>query len=256
MPEQPSHDPAAAPPSLDEVRREPFYEKDLAQMARASNYLQWQFDLIKPYVTGDTLEIGGGIGNFTTRLASVANQLVSIEPNAYCYRQLDKSVVGINNIKIFKCVAEELDSHLGPARKFDTVVCMNVLEHIADDRSATASFARYLKPGGRLILQIPALSFLFGEIDRRLGHYRRYNKDSAAALFTNCGLRPVKLRYFNFAGVWAWLWNAHVTKAISQSDLQIRIFDKGIVPWLATVEHLLPPPVGQCLLAIGEKTSN
>lgn len=243
------------PPSLDEVRAEPFYEKDLAQMARALNYLKWQFDLIAPYVQGNTLEIGGGIGNFTTRLAKRATQVVSVEPNAYCYKRLNESVAGQTNIRVFDCVAEELETRLGPDSRFDTVVCMNVLEHIADDLKATATFARYLKPGGRLILQIPALGFLFGEIDRKLGHYRRYSKQSARTLLYACELRPVRLRYFNFVGVWAWLWNAHATKATTQSDFQIKVFDRGIVPWLSVLERVVPPPMGQCLLAIAEKTS-
>jgi SAM-dependent methyltransferase len=243
------------PPSLDEVRSEPFYEKDLEQMARAVNYLQWQYDLIAPHISGSTLEIGGGIGNFTRKLARDASRVVSIEPNSFCYQRLHTSVAAVANIQTFECVAEELTEHIGPTDKFDTVVCLNVLEHIADDLGATMSFAQHLKPGGKLVLQIPALGFLFGEIDRRLGHYRRYNKNMARELFARAGLIPVQLRYFNFIGAWAWLWNAHVTKAMTQSDFQIKIFDQGVVPWTSILERVVHPPLGQCLLAVAKKPS-
>jgi SAM-dependent methyltransferase len=130
---------------------------------------------------------------------------------------------------------------------------MNVLEHIKDDEAAVRAFSRLLRPGGALVLLVPAAPWLYGEIDKRLGHYRRYSKPSARALMEKAGLRVVALRYFNFIGLWAWWWNARVTRQLTQSDLQICLFDNLIVPWQARLESILPPPLGQSLLVVARK---
>jgi hypothetical protein len=130
---------------------------------------------------------------------------------------------------------------------------MNVLEHLQDDAAAVRLFTMRLKPGGHLVLLIPAAPWAFGEIDKRLGHYRRYSKQSAAAVIRKAGLGLVKMRYFNFIGVWGWWWNARVARSASQSGFQIRIFDRYIVPWLSRLEALVPPCFGQSLMVAARK---
>lgn len=222
-------------------------------MARAHNYRRWQFRLIAPYVHGQVLEVGGGIGNFTADLAAAAQAVVSLEPNAACHAQLTERTRTLSNVTVFNTSAEELERHVAPGYQADTVVCMNVLEHIQDDEAAVRTFSRQLKVGGKLVLLIPAAPWAFGDIDRRLGHYRRYSKASARLLMQKTSLTVVALRYFNFIGLWGWLWNTRVTRRQSQSDGQILVFDRFIVPWLSRLEGLLPPPVGQSLLVVGRK---
>jgi SAM-dependent methyltransferase len=142
---------------------------------------------------------------------------------------------------------------MGADYQADTVVCMNVLEHLEDDELAVNTFSKRLAPGGLLVLLIPAVPWLFGEIDRRLGHYRRYSKGSAAALMRKTGMTMVRMRYFNFIGVWGWLWNARVAKSLTQSDGQIHFFDNYIVPWESRLEKVIAPPVGQSLLVVARK---
>jgi hypothetical protein len=90
----------------------------------------------------------------------------------------------------------------------------------------------------------------FGEIDRRLGHYRRYTKGLIRRLLDVTGWRTVHLRYFNTVGLLGWLWNTKVAIKTTQSDQQIRVFDRCVVPVLSTLEAILRPPFGQCLLAV------
>ena len=222
-------------------------------MARANNYRRWQFRMIEPYLRGNILEIGGGIGNFTPELARAGESVVSIEPNEHCHRQLVEKTRSLPNTKVYNLTAEALDGQLAADYQADTAVCMNVLEHLKDDEAAVRTFSRRLKTGGVLVLLVPAVPWLFGEIDRRLGHYRRYSKTSARALIARCGLGLVKARYFNFVGVWGWWWNARVTKSLTQSDAQIRLFDGWIVPWLSKIEAMVPPPIGQSLLVVARK---
>jgi 2-polyprenyl-3-methyl-5-hydroxy-6-metoxy-1,4-benzoquinol methylase len=236
-----------------EIEEDPFFAMDLAQMAKARNYMAWQFQLIKPYLGRSILEIGGGIGNFTTRLADCADQVISIEPNQHCFAKLVEKTAHLNNVTAHHTTAEDLADLIPEGYKADTIVCMNVLEHLKDDVLAINTFCRYLKSGGNLVLINPAVPWIFGVIDRKLGHYRRYSKQSTLDLLAATGLKPVELHYFNFIGVWAWWWNARVAKAETQSNFQIKFFDKLIVPIASRLEALVPLPVGQSLLVVAEK---
>ncbi len=235
------------------IEEDPFFARDLEQMARAANYRRWQLRLIAPHIKGRVLEIGGGIGNFTPDLARLAESVISLEPNAYCHRRLLENTRSLGNVTVYNITAEVLDRQIAADYLADTVVCMNVLEHLRDDAAAVATFSKRLRPGGTLVLLIPAVPWLFGEIDRRLGHYRRYSRRSARALMVRTGLTPLKLRYFNFIGVWGWLWNARVARSRTQNDAQIHIFDNYIVPWQAWLEALMAPPLGQSLLVVARK---
>ena len=164
------------------IEADPFFAQDLRQMAKAVNYRQWQFKLVSPYLSRKVLEVGGGIGNFTLDLARVADSVVSVEPNNYCYAQLVEKTRGMPNVKIYNITAEALDRFMGADYQADTVVCMNVLEHLENDELAVNTFSKRLRPGGLLVLLIPAGPWLFGEIDRRLGHYRRYSKRQRARI--------------------------------------------------------------------------
>lgn len=235
------------------IEADPFFAQDLLQMAKANNYRRWQFQMIVPYIKGRVLEIGGGIGNFTPAIARVADSVVSIEPNAYCHSQLIEKTHRMPNVKVYNITAESLDRQVAADYEADAVVCMNVLEHIEDDEAAVKLFSKRLRPGGFLVLLIPAVPWVFGEIDRRLGHYRRYSKGSVRELMRKTGMTLSRLRYFNFIGVWGWLWNTRVAKAATQSDRQIHFFDNYIVPWESRLEKFIPPPVGQSLLAVARK---
>ncbi len=238
------------------IEVDPFFAQDLAQMAKARNYHRWQVRIIAPFVKGKILEVGGGIGNFTPELARLGSEVISLEPNEYCSRQLVEKTKGLANVQVVKTTAENLEAHVPADYQADTVVCMNVLEHIQDDVAAVRTFARRLKVGGTLVLLIPALPWLFGEIDRRLGHYRRYTKKTARAALREAGFETITLRYFNFIGLWGWFWNTQVTKRLTQSDGQIRVFDGLIVPWQSRLESVLPPPIGQSLLVVGQKCAS
>jgi SAM-dependent methyltransferase len=241
------------PTSQFSVEADPFFAEDLRQMARAVNYRRWQFNMIAPYVRGRVLEVGGGIGNFTADLARAAESVVSIEPNQHCYNQLVEKTRALPNVTALNVSAESLSGHLPPEFGADTVVCMNVLEHIQDDVAAVGAFTRLLKPGGRLVLLVPAVSAAFGFIDEQLGHFRRYSRRGLKALLIEAGFAPEKIRFFNFIGLWAWWWNARFARREKQSDAQIYFFDRFLVPPLSFIERILPVPTGQSLLAVGRK---
>lgn len=235
------------------VEIDPFFAEDLRQMERAVNYRQWQFDMVSPFIHGRVLEIGGGIGNFTAQLATVAQSVVSIEPNAYCHRQLLEKTGGITNVVAHRATVESLDTVVPAAEKFETIILMNVLEHIQDDTAVLAALRERLAAGGRLVVLVPAGPWAFGTTDERLGHYRRYSKGYARRLFGGLGLELEFMRYYNFIGIWGWWWNAKLNRRATQSDGQIRFFDRFLVPIFSPVEKLIRPPVGQSILIVGRR---
>lgn len=232
------------------VELDPFFAEDLRQMERAENYRRWQFDMVAPFIGGRVMEVGGGIGNFTPQLASIAKTLVSIEPNEYCFRQLKKKIQLLPNVSAHRATVETLNTVVASGMKFDSIVMMNVLEHIQDDRSVLAALQTQLAPGGRLVVLVPAGNWAFGRTDERLGHYRRYDKAYARLLCGGLGLEIDFMRYYNFIGIWGWWWNAKFAKRANQSDAQIRFFDRYLVPVISRVERFLRPPVGQSILII------
>ncbi len=233
---------------------DPFFAEDLQQMAKAANYRRWQFSVISPYLKGKVLEVGGGIGNFTADLARVAESVLSIEPSQHCYQQLVENTRSLPNVTTLNTTAEALLSHVPPGYQADTLVCMNVLEHIQDDAAAVDTFTRLLAKEGRLVLLVPAVPAAFGRIDQRLGHYRRYSKAGLAALMKAKGLAIERVGYFNLVGLLGWWWNARFGHRDKQSDSQIRFFDRLLVPWLSRFERLVPAPIGQSLLAVARRT--
>ena len=235
------------------VEVDPFYVEDLRQMARAQNYQRWQFQMVAPFLRGEVLEVGGGIGNFTPQLAGVAQFLTSLEPNEYCFNQLREKVAPLKNVAVHRVTVEGLQQVIPPGKKFNAVVMMNVLEHIKDDRAVLAELKKLLAPDGCIVVLVPAGQWAFGAVDVRLGHYRRYTKASARQLAAGLQLELETLRYYNFVGIWGWWWNARFAKRMNQSDAQIRLFDGWIVPVLSRLEKYLRPPVGQSLLFVAHQ---
>ena len=235
------------------IEEDPFYVADLLQMQKAENYRRWQFEMVSPWIKGRLLEVGGGIGNFTPELAGVASRVTSLEPNAYCHARLLEKTKGLPNVQVLNVTAEALFNQLSPTDAFDTIILMNVLEHIKDDEAVLRQLKQRLAPNGRIVVLVPAGPWAFGSTDERLGHYRRYSKTSARALMKRLSLEVEKLRYYNFIGVWAWWWNGKVTRRESQNDGQNHLFDNYFVPLISRIEKVLPPPLGQSVLVVGRQ---
>lgn len=222
---------------------------DQRLMTRARNYLAWQARLVRPALGRRVLEVGCGIGNFTAELLD-RDEIVAIDADPACVALLAERAPRVNGF-----VREVGADSIADLARFrpDSCLFINALEHIEHDRQAMHDVAEILEPGGVVILLAPAFQGLHGPIDRNLGHYRRYSRAGIRGLADAAGLRVAKLHYVNFPGFFGWWINARVLQLEAQSQSQIDIFDRWIVPGMSRVEALIRPPLGLSLFAVLEK---
>lgn len=226
--------------------------RDQRRMEAASRYFRWQYELAEHEIGQRVLEVGCGVGN-VTKVLQGRELLYGIDVEPECVAGRNRRFAGTAGV-----VSECLDV-LDPAflslaeHRFDSVVCLNVLEHISDDRKALAHMRAVLQPGGKVILIIPAFESLYGPIDSKLGHYRRYSKKQIHELARSHGFDLTVAHYMNFVGFFGWWLNAHVLRKTEQSESQIAFFDSWIVPVQAAAERIVHPPCGQSIFAILRK---
>lgn len=217
----------------------------LERLEGASNYAGWIFSHVEPYLGVEVLEVGAGHGTITGLMAQQAKRLVASDLSERCAAILRMRFQADSSVEILHGSISEA-AERGP---FDAVVLINVLEHIEDDDGALRDIAAVLKPGGRIILWVPALPMLYGEFDRKVGHFRRYRKPGLRHKLTHAGYDVQDIRYVNAVGSLAWLLSARLLGKSPNRKASLRIFDRYLVPVLSTVERRAHPPFGQSLFA-------
>ena len=224
--------------------------EDQRRMSAAKNYFAWQAAMVKPALGRRVVEVGCGIGNFTGFLFD-RELVVALDSEPDCLAELQQRFPGRRNLH--PICGEATDLRRLASFRPDSCVCLNVLEHVSDDRAALRQMASILPGGGKIALLLPAFPALFGPMDHNLGHHRRYRRRGVAALAKDAGLLIETLRYMNLPGFFGWWTNSHILKRQEQSPLQIRIFDRCLVPVLSRLEKFAPPPFGQSVFAVLQK---
>jgi SAM-dependent methyltransferase len=207
------------------------------------------------YLGQRIIEMGAGIGNFT-ELFLDREVIIAVDNRKECVEYMKKRFSGTGN---FIPVGIDIsDPDILSLRRYrpDTIVCINVLEHVKDDVVALFYMSEILKEGGRLILIVPAFRFLYGSIDCLLGHYRRYGREELISRLCAAGFEIKEVSFMNSIAVIGWFLNSRILKRKEESLAQVLFFDRFVVPWLMTVEKLIKPPFGLSLIAIGEKKGN
>lgn len=232
-----------------------FVVEDQALMDAAVNYNQWLYSLIAPWLKGNTLEIGSGIGNITMYILGAAKNVrsltcIDINPNCCGYLRQQSRLIP-HEIKLGVINTDFMDMPM--TEKFDSIFSFNVLEHIKDDAAALRKMKDLLNPGGKILGFVPAIKGLYGSIDKKLNHYRRYSKRDLVDKIAKSGLDIIHIRYYNAIGVLGWFLNNRVMKIQSQKKKQIAFFDKYILPIQRNFESLVNLPFGQNLFFIARK---
>ena len=226
--------------------------EDQERMARAKNYFAWQGRLVTRELGRRVVEVGCGIGNFTGALLD-RDMVIALDRDPNCTDRLRERYPNRANLHVVTCDAGNYAFSGLAGFCPDSCVCLNVLEHIQDDRAAVAGMASVLTPGGVIVLLLPAFPFLFGPIDKNLGHHRRYTRQSIGSLAAAAGLRIKKAHYMNVCGFFGWWANSHIFRREAQSGGQIQFFDRYVVPIMSRLESTVPPPFGQSLFVVLEK---
>jgi glycosyltransferase involved in cell wall biosynthesis len=221
----------------------------LENLDHATNYIDWVAGHFAPHVRGRVLEVGAGHGTFSPLLAERATELVITDPSERAAEILrsrfgDRDDVVVATEDLERAVAR------GP---FDSIVLINVLEHIHDDEKALVQLREALAPGGTLCVYVPAFEVLYSDFDRQIGHYRRYTTATLERRLRDAGLDPVDAYYVNAAGFAAWLVTARLLGRTPTSSRLVSIYDRGAVPVMRAVEERVRPPFGQSLVSISRR---
>ena len=225
---------------------------DLESLAGMTNYYAWIMQTFAPYVSGKVVEYGAGSGNVSERLLPMAGHLTLVEPSNFLIAPLRSRFVDSAHVAVAGATLEE---HVASTadETFDTVVLVNVLEHIEADRAALANMIRILKPGGHILVFVPAMQWLMSELDRIHGHFRRYHKADLIAKVQTAGAQVAQCRYFDMLGVGPWLLLHKVFGVTTFNRPMILFHDKYVVPVSRAIEGILPPPFGKNLILVARK---
>lgn len=212
---------------------------------------QWLYEEISPYLGQRILEIGCGLGNFARHLTDRSFYL-GTEISAESIEEVRGVFIDHPNMQ-FAVADATADSFTAFGRhEIDTIFSLNVFEHIEDHEAALRNAVQVLRPGGHLILVVPAHMWLYGTIDRAIGHYRRYNKGMLTALYQQVGLTCLNQKYINALGALGWWANGRLRREETPPSGQLRLFNR-VVPMIKWAERTVPPPFGISVLAVGKK---
>jgi glycosyltransferase involved in cell wall biosynthesis len=210
----------------------------LARLNRAPRFTQWMADTIRPYLGERVLEIGAGIGNLTSNLVPRREYWAS-DINPQYLDRLQK----LKQTRPYLQV-QYTDASAGttyPERQFDTVICLNVVEHLEDDVNALRNIRAALEDNGRAIILVPNGPNLYGSLDRVLGHYRRYTRQQLIEVCEQAGFRVEKVLKFNRVGAPGWWWNGRVMKQTTFGFWQIKLLN-ALLPIVRPIDRFLPFP--------------
>lgn len=227
---------------------------ELELFERARNWKSYFSGQIKPHIQGKVLEAGAGIGTTTHYLnPSKANSWVLLEPDPDMVKVLKKkksSGVFPDHTVILQGTIETLS-----APEFDTILYIDVLEHIEKDREELQKASELLLPGGKLIVLSPAFHQLYSPFDKAIGHFRRYDKKTLKAIAPG-SLRLIRMRYLDIVGMILSWGNRWITRKPYPGKGQIHFWDRFLVPLSRILDGLTGFSLGRSILAVWEKEKN
>ncbi len=228
----------------------------LQRLSIANRYNKWMYDSIKRFCFDPLLEIGSGIGSISGFFIDDEQKIMlsdtEVEFCNFLSREFqdNSNLLGIVKIDL---VHKDFDSvysnHFG---KFSSVFSLNVVEHIDDDNLALKNAAKFLKPGGNLVILVPAYQILFNSIDRSLGHFRRYTKSGLTSLFKQNDFEIIHKKYFNLVGIIAWLISGAIQNNKSIPPGQLKLYN-FFVPLFKMIDKMIFHSAGLSVIVTGRK---
>jgi len=223
----------------------------LQALSRAVRFNRWMAETIRPYVGERVLEIGAGTGNLTRVLLPRVKSYVASDIDQEHLARLSNRFVHRPNLQVRRCDLSNPADFAGIAESMDTVVCLNVLEHIEDDMQALRNIHSALSTGGRAIILVPHGQEIFGTLDSALGHFRRYSHATLQQRLEEAGFRVEAILDFNRISRPGWYVSGKILKRRTLSPVQMTLFDKLVWLWRRIDGPLPWPPTS--IIAIATK---
>jgi 2-polyprenyl-3-methyl-5-hydroxy-6-metoxy-1,4-benzoquinol methylase len=226
------------------------YELDL--FAAVKNWKSYWSSRIRPYVSGDVLEVGAGIGSNTGLLSpGTSGRWVCMEPDPNLSANLGENLKKMDGTREYQSVCGTLSS-LDPNETFDTIIYIDVLEHIENDAAELAMASQRLRPGGCVVVLSPAHQWLYTPFDAAIGHFRRYNRASLRKA-SPLGMKTETIFYLDACGIAASSMNQLFLRQSMPTAEQLKIWDSWIVPVSRVVDPILGYSVGKSIVGVWRK---
>jgi len=233
----------------------PYVGEELELFANAVNWKRYVYGQIRSALRGHVLEVGAGLGG-TTRVFCTreAKTWTALEPDESLANQM-RRVAERSPYPVPVRVVTGTVAALAPTDRYDAILYMDVLEHIEDDRGELCRSVAHLREGGAIIALSPAHPWLFSPFDARIGHHRRYTRDSMAAI-SPPGCHIERLVYLDTVGIVASATNRFFLKQADPTISQVRFWDRCIVPVSRLVDPVLGYRFGKSVLVVWRRSQS
>lgn len=229
--------------------------KDLEAMSFAVNYHKWILDEFRPFLGKRLVEVGAGTGSFSELLLEESiESLTVIEPSEmFDFLKQNVSQTDKADVKLFQNIFANVCDQIASEQKPDSILYINVLEHIEDDSFELSKIHQTLADNGKCFIFVPALMSLYGEFDRKIGHFRRYSKTELEEKCKKAGFKIIKSKYFDLSGIIPWWIKYKLFKSDSLESGAVTLYDKIAIPFISRFEKIIPAIVGKNILLIAER---
>jgi SAM-dependent methyltransferase len=231
----------------------------LKTISASRHFNQWMYESIQPFLKGNVLEIGSGIGNIT-EFAIRDNLRITASDirEGYCdiLRNRFKGTEKTLEIVKIDIVHPDFDIiYRSLFEKFDAIFALNIVEHVQNDALAVQNCRKLLKTGGNLIILVPAYPKLYNNFDKELKHFRRYNSQELQHVLTKNGFTIYRSKYFNFAGILGWWLNGSIFKKKIIPEKQMQLFD-FLVPFFRLIDKMICNKAGLSVIAVAIRNTS
>ena len=218
----------------------------LESLAGAVNYNDWLISLAAPYLGDWPIELGSGLGDYAQSwLGAGVPRITVTEIDRVRLNRLATRFAGDPRVEV-----TSFDIQAPPEREHSALVAFNVLEHIEDDVAALRAAHALVRPGGLVVMFVPAFGFAMSGFDRRVGHFRRYTVAGLRRAFTLAELDVVEARYVNLPGLAAWFVGMRLLRMAPGEGPLLWLWDRGVIPLARRWESSHRPPFGQSVFAV------